>query len=63
MSGLNIFKNGTSSVPKSDDQIVRVSMNEIEIGGRISHLPAQYKSPSMTVSHVPNAGTNSGGSK
>jgi hypothetical protein len=56
----DIFHNPAKSVPTSDEQIVRVSMEEIEIGGRKSRLPAQQKSPSMTVNHVPNAGTSIG---
>ena len=57
----NIFQDSTKSVPKSDEQIVRVNMEEIEIGGRKSHLPAQAKSGVLGVSHVGNAGTNMGG--
>lgn len=61
MSNINIFQNGAKSVPmKADEQIVRVSMEEIEIGGRKDHLPAQAKSDKLTVSHVPNAGTTVG---
>ena len=61
MSNVNIFQNSAKSIPTSDEQIVRVSMEEIEIGGRKSHLPAQMKSGSLGVSHVGNAGTNTGG--
>ena len=43
---------------KADDQIVRVNMEELEIGGRKSHLPGQMKSDKMSVQHVPNAGTS-----
>ena len=56
----NIFQNPAKSVPKSDEQIVRVDMEQIDIGGRKSHLPSQEMSPSMTISHVPNAGSNIG---
>jgi hypothetical protein len=48
----NIFQNSTKSIPTSDAQIVRVNMEEMEIGGRKSHLPAQAKSGKMTVEHV-----------
>ena len=58
MSSLDIFKNSTKTLPKSDDQIVRVNMEELEIGGRKSHLPGQMKSDKMTVQHVPNAGSS-----
>ncbi len=59
MSSANIFQNSTKTLPKSDDQIVRVSMEQIDIGGRKSHLPAQDKEGNLSLSHVP----NSGGSK
>jgi len=55
----NIFQDPTKSLPmKADDQIVRVNMEELEIGGRKSHLPGQMKSDKMSVQHVPNAGTS-----
>lgn len=53
----NIFQDSTKSVPKSDEQIVRVDMEQIDIGGRKSHLPAGEKSGDMAISHVPNAGS------
>ena len=60
MSNINIFQNNAKSIPTSDEQIVRVSMEEIEIGGRKSHLPAADKSGSLGLSHVPNAGSTVG---
>ena len=55
----NIFQDPTKTLPmKADDQIVRVNMEELEIGGRKSHLPGQMKSDKMTVEHVPNAGSS-----
>jgi len=60
MANFDIFRNNAKSIPTSDGQIVRVDMEELEIGGRKSHLPAQSKSESMSLSHVPNAGTNVG---
>ncbi len=54
----NLFQDPTKTLPqKTDDQIVRVSMEELEIGGRKSHLPGMQKAGSMAVSHVPNAGS------
>jgi hypothetical protein len=53
----DLFREPTSSIPKSDSQIVRVDMEQQDIGGRKSHLPAQSKSDSMSISHVPNAGS------
>ena len=55
----NSFQDPTKSLPtKADNQIVRVNMEELEIGGRKSHLPGQMKSDKMSVEHVPNAGTS-----
>ena len=53
----NIFQDPAKSIPKSDEQIVRVDMEQMDIGGRKSHLPSQSKSSSMSIDHVPNAGT------
>ena len=55
MSNLNIFQNSAKSIPESDEQIVRVGMEQIDIGGRKSHLPAQMKEGRMSISHVPNS--------
>ena len=55
MSNVNIFQNNAKSVPTSDEQIVRVDLDKLDIGGRKSHLPAQEKSGAMNISHVPNA--------
>lgn len=60
MSNVNIFQNSAKSIPTSDAQIVRVDMEQIDIGGRKSHLPGQSKSPEMTLSHVPNSSTMPG---
>jgi hypothetical protein len=61
MSNVNIFQNNAKSIPTSDEQIIRVNMEQIDIGGRKSHLPAQEKSGAMNLSHVPNAGSTTGG--
>lgn len=61
---VNVFQNPAKTVPmKADDQIVRVDLDVNEIGGRKSHLPAQDKPGSLAISHVPNAGTVTGGGK
>jgi hypothetical protein len=52
----SVFQDPTKSVPKSDEQIVRVDMQEQQIGGRLSSLP-QQKTNDATISHVPNAGS------
>ena len=51
---VDIFKNPTMNVPRQDNQIIRVDMETQEIGGRKSSLPAQGKSESMGIRHVPN---------
>jgi hypothetical protein len=60
MSNVNIFQNSAKTVPTSDDQIIRVPMDEIEIGGRKDHLPAAMKSDKLGLSHVPNSGSTVG---
>jgi hypothetical protein len=56
MSNSNLFQNSAKSIPTSDEQIVRVNMEEIEIGGRKSMLPAQQKSGVLGLSHVGSSG-------
>ena len=60
MSNLNIFQNSAKSIPKSDEQIIRVDMEEQQIGGRKSQLPAQHKADSMALSHMPNGSSMPG---
>lgn len=52
---MSIFQNPTMKIPTSDPQIVRVDMEQIDIGGRKSSLPADDKSRAMNITHVPNA--------
>ena len=63
MSNVNIFQNNAKSIPTSDEPIIRVNMEQIDIGGRKSHLPAQEKSGALTLSHTPNASSVPGGGK
>ena len=49
---VDIFKNNTQRLPKSDPQIVRVDMEQQDIGGRKSHLPNQEKSDKLSISHT-----------
>jgi hypothetical protein len=51
---MDIFRDPTKMVPTQDRQIVRVDMDEQQIGGRLSHLPAK-ESNGMGIDHVPNA--------
>lgn len=57
MSNVNIYQNNTKTIPKSDPQIERVDMEQIDIGGRKSHLPDKMKSGALALQHVPNAGS------
>ncbi len=58
MSNVNIFQNAAKTIPmKADEQIVRVDMEQIDIGGRKDLLPAGDKSGALTINHVPNAGS------
>lgn len=57
---MDLFHNPVKSVPTSDEQIVRVGMEQDDIQGRKSHLPAQEKSGALTLSHVPNSGSTPG---
>ena len=47
-------------MPTSDEQIIRVSMEQIDIQGRKSHLPSTMKSGALNINHVPNAGSSTG---
>lgn len=55
----DIFKNPTKGIPKSDSQVVRVNMEELEIAGRKSHLPKNDPgAPGMSIRHVSTGGKN-----
>lgn len=54
----NIFRDDTKSLPKKDEQIVRINFPQQDLGARESHLPKNVKSGALGISHVPNAGTN-----
>lgn len=57
---MDLFRNPAKSIPISDEQIIRVDMEQDDLQGRKSHLPAQMKSGAMTISHVPNSGSTPG---
>jgi len=57
---MNIFQNSQKAIPKSDPQIIRVDMEEQQIGGRKSHLPTEGKSDAMGITHIPSSGSNKG---
>lgn len=54
---MNVFQDPTKSVPTKDAQIERVDMEQLDIGGRKSHLPSGSKSDNMTVTHVGGSGS------
>jgi hypothetical protein len=59
---VNPFVNSTKALPKKDEMIVRVPMDELEIGGRKSNLPSEMKSSKMSIHHVGGgSGSGSGG--
>jgi hypothetical protein len=60
MSNVNIFQNSSKTIPTSDPQIVRIPMEQADIGGRKSHMPSQMVSEKLPLSHVPNAGSSVG---
>jgi hypothetical protein len=49
---VDIFRNPTMKLPKSDKQIVRVDMEQDDIQGQKGHLPNQYKSEILSIQHV-----------
>ena len=57
---MNIFQNPTSKVPTNDPQIVRVDMEQMDIGGRKTHLPNANKATDMNVTHVAGNGMSGG---
>jgi YbbR domain-containing protein len=57
---MDIFHNPTKSVPTKDGLIVRVDMEEQQIGGRKSHLPAKHMESDLSISHVPSPAAGSG---
>ena len=52
---MDIFKTTYGKVPEKSPNIIRVDMEQIDVGGRKSHLPNPEKSP-MSISHVPSNG-------
>ena len=53
----SIFSDPTAKIPKSDSQIVRVDMEQNDIGGRKDNLPTQTpRSDDMSIKHVPSQG-------
>lgn len=55
---MDIFKDPTRKIPTHSGVIVRVDMEQLDVGGRKSHLPKTEISP-MSVSHVSNTAKGS----
>lgn len=53
----NIFQNDAKSLPKRDEQIIRVPLEQLDIGGRTGHVPKDRMGGGMAIQHVPNAGS------
>jgi hypothetical protein len=53
---VDIFRNPTMKLPKSDQQIVRVDMEQDDLIGRKDHLPNQMKSEILSIQHVSSKG-------
>jgi hypothetical protein len=54
---MDIFRDPSKSLPKKDEQIVRVDFEEQQIGARKSHMPKSMTADRMAINHVPNAGS------
>lgn len=54
MAGTNIFSDPTKSIPKRDEQIVRIDFSKQDMA-----RPPSTPAPSgpLSIQHVPNAGT------
>ena len=48
----NIFKDNTSTVPKSDAKVVRIDFDKSDFGARKSHISGIHKKNSNSISHV-----------
>jgi hypothetical protein len=54
---VNIWQDNTKKIPTGNDsQIVRVPMDQLDIGGRKDHIPKSEKSSDLAIAHVPNRG-------
>jgi hypothetical protein len=53
----NIFQDPTKTLPKKDDQHIRVPLEQLDLGGRTSHIPSNSKSGAMSIKHITNAGS------
>jgi hypothetical protein len=54
MSNLNIFSNSQKTLPKKDEQIIRIDFEKPDLVGK---PPTPSQSGVLGISHVPNAGS------
>jgi hypothetical protein len=57
MSNVNIYKNSASTLPKKDEQIVRIDFETMDLAGRKGHIPSPSQSGQLGIQHVPSAGS------
>lgn len=57
----NPFTNNQKTIPKTDSQIVRVPMDQLDIGGRKDHLPSTTTDSRMSLKHVTSSSNGSAG--
>lgn len=48
----NIFKDNTSSIPKSSAKISRIDFDKSDFGARKSHISGLHKKNSNAISHI-----------
>ena len=48
----NIFKDNTSTIPKSDPKVSRIELDKSDFGARKSHISGIHKKNSNTIQHV-----------
>jgi hypothetical protein len=56
----NVFQDPSKSLPKRDNQIIRVPLEEMDLMARKDHIPTPKQSPELGITHVPNAGGTNG---
>ena len=49
---MDIFKDPTKSIPKSNSQVVRIDFDESQLGARKSHISKIVKKNENTIKHV-----------
>lgn len=49
---VNPFMNNAKALPKSDSQIIRVPLDQLDLGGRKSAMPAEEKATDLAIKHV-----------